>query len=176
MTGLLLFVWECVCPSPSPLQQEMACSWSFHQVTAVSSFSLSISLSFFLALTHTFSLLFMPKSKSLCFQRWFTEIRFKWLLFLANIYYHMDFWHLRSYKWAIHVHKSVSIIDSGHLLVFAAYLWMFRVTKRHSILFVLLRIWARMPGKDQVKNTSTCSTPLTQPVKLSFVQTHQTLL
>lgn len=68
---------------------------------------LSPPLSFFLTLTNTFSLLFMLKSKSLRFQCWFTEIRFWWRLFLTNIYYNMDFWHLKSYKWSIHVYKSV---------------------------------------------------------------------
>lgn len=119
----------CVCPFLSPLQQEMACSWSFYQVTAVSFFSLSLSSSH----TNTFSLL-LVRSKNLSISsaallRLDFDGHYSWPISMT--YYHMDyFFFLYIYKATSGLFMSIKVFPSLILDIFqsfsfisAAYLW-----------------------------------------------------
>lgn len=110
----------------------MACSWSFYSVTAVSSFSLTLSHTH----TNTFSLLFTLKSTSPFLSAGL--LRFWWSpLLTVIISHHMGLWHLKSCEWSIHD----AVSDSGcPLWVSDEYLQIHK--EAHSIFFALLRIWA----------------------------------
>lgn len=117
----------------------MACSWSFYSVTAVSSFSLTLSHTH----TNTFSLLFTLKSTSPFLSAGL--LRFWWSpLLTVIISHHKGLWHLKSCEWSIHD----AVSDSGcPLCVSDEYLQIHK--EAHSIFFALLRIWAWGGGWEE---------------------------
>lgn len=116
----------CDCAPFSPLQQEMACSWSFHQVTAV---YFLLPPAFFLTLTRTQSPNYAEVQISVS-----SVMGIWWLLFLAIIYYHIDFWHLKA--------TSCPFMSKLVCIFHCIFMNIQKVRKMGSVLFAMLRIWA----------------------------------